>query len=102
MEIRGPMASAYFCHVRFLWRFAFKRFRRLCLFIFSRRFFFRLPMVGSCRVVATVRLTSSPVKTNLLGGTKHSGRCRLPASGMHGLRVVRQPCQDGPSFGDTE
>ena len=38
-------ARAYFCHVRFLWRFAFKRFRRLCLFIFRRRFFFRLPMV---------------------------------------------------------
>ena len=37
--------TAYFCHVRFLWRFAFKRFRRLCLFIFRRRFFFRLPMV---------------------------------------------------------
>jgi hypothetical protein len=35
----------YFCHVRFLWRFDFKRFRRLCLFIFRRRFFFRLPMV---------------------------------------------------------
>jgi hypothetical protein len=37
--------AAYFCHVRFLWRFDFKRFRRLCLFIFRRRFFFRLPMV---------------------------------------------------------
>jgi hypothetical protein len=36
---------AHFCHVRFLWRFAFKRFLRLCLFIFKRRFFFRLPMV---------------------------------------------------------
>lgn len=36
---------AYFCHVRFLWRLAFKRLRRLCLFIFRRRFFFRLPMV---------------------------------------------------------
>jgi hypothetical protein len=28
-----------------LCRLAFKRLRRLCLFIFSRRFFFRLPMV---------------------------------------------------------
>jgi hypothetical protein len=37
--------AAHFCHVRFLWRFDFKRFRRLCLFIFRRRFFFRLPMV---------------------------------------------------------
>ena len=35
----------HFCHVRFLWRFDFKRFLRLCLFIFNRRFFFRLPMV---------------------------------------------------------
>ena len=35
---------AYFCHVRFLWRLDFKRLRRLCLFIFSRRFFFRLPI----------------------------------------------------------
>ena len=42
----GPKAraAAHFCHVRFLWRFDFKRFRRLCLFIFNRRFFFRLPM----------------------------------------------------------
>ena len=37
--------KAYFCHVRFLWRLAFKRLRRLCLFIWRRRFFFRLPMV---------------------------------------------------------
>jgi hypothetical protein len=37
--------AGYFCHVRFLWRLAFKRFRRLCLFIFRRRFFFRLPML---------------------------------------------------------
>jgi len=34
----------YFCHVRFLWRLDFKRFRRLCLFILSRRFFLRFPM----------------------------------------------------------
>ena len=38
-------SAAYFCHVRFLWRLDFKRLRRLCLFIFRRRFFFRLPMV---------------------------------------------------------
>ncbi len=38
-------AAAHFCHVRFLWRLAFKRFLRLCLFILRRRFFFRLPMV---------------------------------------------------------
>jgi hypothetical protein len=36
--------SNHFCHVRFLWRLAFKRFLRLCLFIFRRRFFFRFPM----------------------------------------------------------
>ena len=42
---RTGAALVYFCQVRFLWRLAFKRFRRLCLFIFKRRFFFRLPMV---------------------------------------------------------
>lgn len=36
--------EAYFCQVRFLWRLAFKRFLRLCLFIWRRRFFLRLPM----------------------------------------------------------
>jgi hypothetical protein len=44
----GENRAGYFCHVRFLWRLAFKRFRRLCLFIFRRRFFFRLPMVIAC------------------------------------------------------
>jgi hypothetical protein len=39
----------HFCHVRFLWRFDFKRFLRLCVFIFNRRFFFRLPIVNSDR-----------------------------------------------------
>jgi len=40
----------YHCHyhrhyqVRFLWRLDFKRLRRLCLFIFKRRFFLRLPI----------------------------------------------------------
>jgi len=46
-EVLSRLAArkAYFCHVRFLWRLAFKRLRRLCLFIWRRRFFFRLPMV---------------------------------------------------------
>lgn len=39
----GPRQD-YFCQVRFLWRFAFRRFRRLCFDIFRRRFFFRLPI----------------------------------------------------------
>lgn len=39
--------EAYFCHVRFLWRFALRRLRRLCFAILRRRFFLRLPMV--CR-----------------------------------------------------
>ena len=39
-----PLARGYFCQVRFLWRLAFKRFLRLCLFIWRRRFFLRLPM----------------------------------------------------------
>lgn len=38
--------TGYFCQVRFLCRFAFKRFRRLCFDILRRRFFLRLPMVG--------------------------------------------------------
>jgi len=37
--------TPHLCQVRFWWRCDFKRFRRLCLFIFRRRFFFRLPMV---------------------------------------------------------
>jgi hypothetical protein len=50
MEKRASRLDAiHFCHVRFLWRFAFKRFLRLCLFIFRRRFFFRLPMVECFR-----------------------------------------------------
>jgi hypothetical protein len=52
--------AAHFCQVRFLWRFAFKRFLRLCLFIFSRRFFFRLPMVRA----VNVRRAPSSVKRN--------------------------------------
>lgn len=43
-------SRTYFCHVRFLWRFAFKRFRRLCFDILRRRFFFRLPMDGKLAV----------------------------------------------------
>lgn len=35
---------------RFLCRLARKRLRRLCWFIFNRRFFFRLPMDDSCQV----------------------------------------------------
>ena len=35
----------YFCHVRFLWRFALRRLRRLCFDILRRRFFLRFPMV---------------------------------------------------------
>lgn len=38
-------AGFYFCQVRFLWRFAFRRFRRLCFDILRRRFFLRFPMV---------------------------------------------------------
>ena len=39
----GPAAEAQ-PHKRFLWREFFERLRRLCLFIFKRRFFLRLPM----------------------------------------------------------
>ena len=41
-----PPIPGYFCQVRFLCRFDFKRLRRLCFDILRRRFFFRLPMVG--------------------------------------------------------
>ena len=41
----GVWNWAYFCQVRFLWRFALRRLRRLCFDIFRRRFFLRFPMV---------------------------------------------------------
>ena len=50
------LAAAHFCHVRFLWRLAFKRFLRLCLFILRRRFFLRLPMDYVERVQKSARL----------------------------------------------
>lgn len=43
-QCNSSHARDYFCQVRFLWRLAFKRFLRLCLFIWRRRFFLRLPM----------------------------------------------------------
>src|SRR5690606_19069639 len=47
----GPALTAdYFCQVRFLWRLDFKRLRRLCLFIWRRRFFLRLPIGKRCLV----------------------------------------------------
>lgn len=42
---QASLGAGYFCHVRFLWRFALRRLRRLCFAILRRRFFFRLPMV---------------------------------------------------------
>lgn len=36
--------AVYFCQVRFLCRFAFRRLRRLCFDIFRRLFFFRFPI----------------------------------------------------------
>ena len=55
----------YFCHVRFLWRLAFRRFRRLCLDIFRRRFFLRFPMVKVVFRSANLRFAPNPVKHNL-------------------------------------
>ena len=45
-EVLSRLAArkAYFCHVRFLWRLAFKRLRRLCLAIFAFRLFLMDPM----------------------------------------------------------
>ena len=37
-------SAPHCCQERFLWRCDFKRLRRLCLFIFRRRFFLRLPI----------------------------------------------------------
>ena len=64
--LKTGAAKGHFCHVRFLWRFDFKRFLRLCLFIFKRRFFFRLPMV-ICEG-ATVLTPPVSVKLNLRPG----------------------------------
>ena len=47
-EAAARKPAAYLCQVRFWWRWDFKRLRRLCLFIFSRRFFFRLPIGFRC------------------------------------------------------
>jgi hypothetical protein len=59
------LVQAYFCHVRFLWRFALRRFRRLCFDIFRRRFFLRFPMVKVGFRSANVRFTADAVKHNL-------------------------------------
>jgi hypothetical protein len=40
----APVREDYFCQVRFLWRFAFRRFRRLCFDILRARFLRRFPM----------------------------------------------------------
>lgn len=41
------MPRAYFCQVRFLWRFARNCLRRLCLLIFAFRRFFNEPIFRS-------------------------------------------------------
>ena len=41
---KGGLGQRRLYQVRFLWRFACERLRRLCLFIFKRRFFLRLPI----------------------------------------------------------
>jgi hypothetical protein len=41
--------SAYFCHVRFLWRLARSCLRRLCLLIFDLRRFFSEPISSVVR-----------------------------------------------------
>jgi hypothetical protein len=62
--LKGPVQD-YFCHVRFLWRFALRRFRRLCFDIFRRRFFLRFPMVKVGFRSVNVRFTTDAVKHNL-------------------------------------
>lgn len=56
----GRAPAPYFCQVRFLWRLALRRFRRLCFDIFRRRFFLRFPMRGTCERASGV---SSPIFT---------------------------------------
>jgi len=58
-----------------LWRFAFKRFRRLCLFIFNRRFFFKFPMVDGFRNGH---------------GAPHVSRCKADS-----IAAIRQPTSAG-------
>lgn len=62
------VAQCYFCQVRFLCRFALRRFRRLCFDIFRRRFFLRLPMVKFSFKSANLRFSSDAVKHNLRSG----------------------------------
>jgi len=64
-SLAGFGAANHFCHVRFLWRFALRRFRRLCFDIFRRRFFLRFPMVKVGSRSVNLRFTSSTVKHNL-------------------------------------
>jgi hypothetical protein len=86
--------QAYFCHVRFLWRFALRRFRRLCFDIFRRRFFLRFPMVKVGFRSVNVRFTADTVKHNLsarshrslpgrLGKNQHRPHVRRRQSGQY-------------------
>ena len=83
---------AYFCQVRFLWRFALRRFRRLCFDIFRRRFFLRFPMVKVGFRSANVRFTPGAVKHNLF---VHGHRQFLGSLREHQLGAVRLQRQTG-------
>ena len=64
--------------MRFLWRFALRRFRRLCFDIFRRRFFLRLPMV---RVIEAGNVRPP------LGGVQPEFYPHIPASNWRRKRV---------------
>jgi hypothetical protein len=48
LTVGGRLEATHFCQVRFLWRLAFRRLRRLCFDILRRRFFLRLPILKWC------------------------------------------------------
>jgi len=77
------MTAVYFCHVRFWWRCDFKRLRRLCLFIFRRRFFFRLP-------IGDPRFCEKPHRAALFPLCKAESRSEA-ARAPHPLRSHRVP-----------
>src|SRR5437588_8404239 len=52
-RLKSPLA--YFCQVRFLWRFRRSFLRRLCLLIFAFRRFFNEPITDICIVSAGLR-----------------------------------------------
>lgn len=74
---KAELTSTYFCHVRFLCRFALSRLRRLCFDIFNRRFFFRLPMdwINECSTVRSAFSAVKPEFAPLSSSYSRTARC---------------------------